>query len=112
MKSQGFFQTPQDIMEECVIMGMKVGPRIMDTSQSNPYTARHHLPYLSRHINHRGAPLVTNMDEGKGSEANGSEPPMSLRRLLVGIFPLLGIEGSIAIIAVSIGFILKLVGWL
>ena len=45
MKSQGFFQTPQDIMEECVIMGMKVGPRIMDTSQSNPYTARHHLPY-------------------------------------------------------------------
>ncbi len=55
---------------------------------------------------------MTNMDEGKGSEANGSEPPMSLRRLLVGIFPLLGIEGSIAIIAVSIGFILKLVGWL
>ena len=26
---------------------------------------------------------MTNMDEGKGSEANGSEPPMSLRRLLV-----------------------------
>ena len=55
---------------------------------------------------------MTNMDEGKGSEANGSEAPMSLRRLLVGIFPLLGIEGSIAIIAISIGFILKLVGWL
>ena len=72
----------------------------------------YHPPYLSRHINHRGAPLVTNMDEGKGSEANGSEPPMSLRRLLVGIFPLLGIEGTIGIIAVSIGLILKLVGWL
>ena len=55
---------------------------------------------------------MTNMDEGKGGEANGDEPPMSLRRLLVGIFPLLGIEVGIAIIAVSIGFILKLVGWL
>ena len=73
----------------------------------------YHPPYLSRHIHHRGAPLVTNMDEGKGSEANGSEPPMSLRRLLVGIFwnPI-GIQFGIAIIAVSIGFILKLVGWL
>jgi hypothetical protein len=66
--------------------------------------------YLSSHI---GAPLVTNMDEGKGGEANGSEPPMSLRRLLVGIFwnPI-GIQFGIAIIAVSIGFTLKLVGWL
>ena len=59
------------------------------------------------------APLVTNMDEGEGGEANGSGPPMSLRRLLVGIFwnPI-GIQFGIAIIAVSIGFILKLVGWL
>ena len=55
---------------------------------------------------------MTNMDEGKGSEANGSEPPMSLRRLLVGIVALGGIELSVGIIAVSIGFILKLVGWL
>ena len=56
---------------------------------------------------------MTNMDEGKGGEANGSEPTMSLRRLLVGIFwnPI-GIQFGIAIIAVSIGFILKLVGWL
>ena len=61
---------------------------------------------------HRGAPLVTNMDEGKGSEANGSEPPMSLRRLLVGIVALGRIELVVGIIAVSIGFILKLVGWL
>ena len=53
------------------------------------------------------------MDEGEGGEANGSEPPMSLRRLLVGIFgyPIV-IQFGIAIIAVSIGFILKLVGWL
>ncbi len=56
---------------------------------------------------------MTNMDEEKGGEANGSEPPMSLRRLLVGIFwnPI-GIQFGIAIIAVSIGFTLKLVGWL
>ena len=53
------------------------------------------------------------MDEEKGGEANGSEPPMSLLRLLVGIFwnPI-GIQFGIAIIAVSIGFTLKLVGWL
>ena len=56
---------------------------------------------------------MTNMDEGKGGEASGGEPPMSLRRILVGIFwnPI-GIQFGIAIIVVSIGFILKLVGWL
>jgi len=67
---------------------------------------------LSSH-KHQGAHLVTNMDEGKGGEVNRSEPPMSLSRLLVGIFwnPI-GIQFGIAIIAVSIGFTLKLVGWL
>jgi len=66
--------------------------------------------YPRRRIRHRGGPLVTNMDEEKGGEANGSEPPMSLRRLLVGIFwnPI-GIQFGIAIIAVSIGFTLKLI---
>lgn len=52
---------------------------------------------------------MTNMDEEKGGEAKESEPPKSLRRLLRGIFwnPN-GIQFGIAIIAVSIGFILKL----
>ena len=31
-------------MTEAIIMGMKVEPRIMDTSQSNRGTRGHHLP--------------------------------------------------------------------
>jgi hypothetical protein len=56
---------------------------------------------------------MTNMDDGKSGEINGSESSMRLLRLLVGIFwnPI-GIQFGIAIIAVSIGFTLKLVGWL
>jgi len=52
-----------------------------------------------------------NMDS-EGSGANGSDPPMSLPRLLVAIFYNLPIEVSIGIIAVSIGLTLKLFGWL
>ena len=32
-------------MTKAIIMGLKVEPRIMDTSQSNLGTRGHHLPY-------------------------------------------------------------------
>ena len=51
---------------------------------------------------------MTNMKEGKVDDVGESEAQMDPRRLLVGIFwnPI-GIQFAIAIIAVSIGFILK-----
>jgi len=52
------------------------------------------------------------MDKERSSDINGSDPPMSLPRLLIAIFYNLPIEVSIGIIAVSIGLTLKLFGWL
>ena len=51
---------------------------------------------------------MTNMKEGKVDDVGESEAQMDPRRLLVSIFwnPI-GIQFAIAIIAVSIGFILK-----
>ncbi len=103
----------QPYATESVSLGSAEEPYDSDMTHSYRLTEGRLIRYLSSHIHHRGVPLVTNMDEEKGGEANGSEPPMSLRRLLVGIFwnPI-GIQFGIAIIAVSIGFTLKLVGWL
>ncbi len=51
---------------------------------------------------------MTNMKEGKDDDGGESEGQMNPRRLLISIFwnPI-GIQFAIAIIAVSIGFILK-----
>ena len=38
--------------------------------------------YPALRIRHRGDPMVTNMDEEKGSEVNGNESSMSLTNLL------------------------------
>lgn len=57
---------------------------------------------------HRGGALVTNMKEGKDDDGRESEAQINPRRLMISIFwnPI-GIQFAIAIIAVSIGFILK-----
>jgi len=49
-------------MTEAIIMGMKVEPRIMDTSQSNRGTQGHHLPYPLSHVRVRG------LSEGSDSQ--------------------------------------------
>ena len=48
-------------MTKAIIMGLKVEPRIMDTSQRNHGTRGHHIPYPRLYMHQKGAPLETDV---------------------------------------------------
>ena len=69
-------------MTKAIIMGLKVEPRIMDTSQRNHGTRRHHLPYRCLRIHHTGAPYLANMGEKEDNGGNAGGPGSILSDLL------------------------------
>ena len=55
-------------MTKAIIMGMKVGPSITDTSQSNRGTRGHHDPYPCVCMRHRGLLIAHTSQESSNRD--------------------------------------------